>query len=161
MPLLKPGVIKQHKPNLIHSSLASRNDKVTLLTQTLRKIKVAICNYRADRPLYLRPGVCISDFRHRKEYGHTWHWMSSLKPGVIKHKLKFHSSWTCTTQLCTVTTAVKLTWTSPLPSMMAAHMVAKEWKKTHITWKKGSIVMGSGQSGCKFIVSSTIGEKEH
>ena len=73
------------------------------------KISGAISNHQADSPLSMWPDVS-SDFffckhRHftfglmsalvncklRKEYGHTWRWISLLKPGVTyQHKHIWH-----------------------------------------------------------------------
>ena len=58
-------------------------DKVSMLTHTyphkpLRKIKVTMCNHQADSQLYVWPDVW--------SYGHTWHRMSLLRPGVIKQQ---------------------------------------------------------------------------
>ena len=52
-----------------------------------KKIKVTICNHQADSPLYVWPDVWSGDLQVLKKYGHTWHRMSLLRPGVIKqHK---------------------------------------------------------------------------
>ena len=51
---------------------------------------MAICNHKSDNPLYMWP-VMMSDWvicKHRKEYGHTRHQMSLLRPGVIKQHKK-------------------------------------------------------------------------
>ena len=61
--------------------------KVSLLTHTyllkpLRMIKVVICNYRADSPLYAWPNVYSG--ASLAKYCHTWHRMSLLRQGVIK-----------------------------------------------------------------------------
>ena len=71
----------------LKSALGS--DKVSMLTSTyshkpLGKIKVAICNRQVDKSSKL---VVMSDIRFviiDKEYGHTWHQMPLLWPGVIK-----------------------------------------------------------------------------
>ena len=53
------------------------------------KIKVIICNLQADSQLYVWPDVWSGDLQIYKKYGHTWHRMSLLRPGVIKQpKLK-------------------------------------------------------------------------
>ena len=62
-------------------------------TQTLRKIKwpSAISRLTAHFACGLMSDLGIR--KHRKEYGHLWYWMSSLRPGVIKqHTLRTHAS---------------------------------------------------------------------
>ena len=55
----------------------------------LRKIKMTVWNHQADRPLYVWPDIWSGDLQVYKNYGHTWHWISLLRPGVIKqHKIK-------------------------------------------------------------------------
>ena len=45
------------------------------------------CNHQADSPLYVWSDVCSGYLQVEKKYGHTWHWMSLLGPGVFKqHK---------------------------------------------------------------------------
>ena len=45
------------------------------------------CNHQGDNPLYVWPDAWSGDLQVSKKYGHTWHQMSSLTPGVIKqHK---------------------------------------------------------------------------
>ena len=34
--------------------------------------------------LYVWPNVWSGDFASSEKYGQTWHWMSLLRPGVIK-----------------------------------------------------------------------------
>ena len=68
-------------------------DKVNILShiyphKPLREIEVIICNQQADSPLYVWPNIW-SGVQFLKTYGHTWQWMSLLRPGVIKqHKSK-------------------------------------------------------------------------
>ena len=64
-------------------------DKVSMLTHTyphkpIRKIKVTVCNHQADSPLYVLPDVWSGDLQDLKKYGHIWHQMSLLRPGIIK-----------------------------------------------------------------------------
>ena len=69
-----------------------RSDKVSMLTHAyqhkpLRTIKVVIYNHQAESRCYFWPNVRSADFQVYKKYGHTWHQMSLLRPGVIKqHK---------------------------------------------------------------------------
>ena len=51
----------------------------------MTKIKVTICNHQAESSLYMWSVVWSGDLQNNLEKdGHTWHWMSLLKPGVIK-----------------------------------------------------------------------------
>ena len=65
-------------------------DEVSMLTHTyphkpMTKIKVTICNQQAESPLYVWSGVWSGDLQNNLEKdGHTWHWMSLLRPGVTK-----------------------------------------------------------------------------
>ena len=53
----------------------------------MKKSKVTICNHQADTPLYVWPYVWSGDLKVKKKYGHAWHLISLLRPGVIKqHK---------------------------------------------------------------------------
>ena len=53
----------------------------------LRKIKVTLCNHQADISLYVWPNVWFGELQVQKKYGHTWRWMSLLRPSVIRqHK---------------------------------------------------------------------------
>ena len=55
-----------------------------------------ICNHQADSSFYVCDWMsALVICKHRKEYGHTWHWMSLLKPGVIKQ----HETQTQTTRI--------------------------------------------------------------
>ena len=59
----------------------------TYTQKPMRKIKVTICNYQADSPLYVWPDVWSSDLLVYKKYGHTWHGISLPRPDVIEqHK---------------------------------------------------------------------------
>ena len=51
----------------------------------LRKIEMTICNHQADSKLYVRPNVWSGHLQVQKKHGHTWHRISLLRPGVIKH----------------------------------------------------------------------------
>ena len=95
MSLLRLGVIKQYKPNLsLPPSLLPPPQTDPLgsgvITHTyphkpMTKIKVTICNHQAESPLYVWFGVWSGDLQNNLEKdGHTWHWMSLLRPGVIK-----------------------------------------------------------------------------
>ena len=66
----------------------------------LRKIEVTICSHQADSPLYVWPDVWSRDLQVQKNYGHAWHRMSLLRPGVIKqcnpnqvHAVQMASLW--------------------------------------------------------------------
>ena len=64
--------------------------KVSMLTHTyqhkpLRENKATTCHHQADNPLYVWPDVWSGDRKFRKKYGHTWHWMSLLRPGVTNN----------------------------------------------------------------------------
>ena len=66
--------------------------KVSMFNHTyphkpLREIKVTICDHQADSSVYVWTDVWPGDSQVLKKYGHTWHRMSLLRPGVIKqHK---------------------------------------------------------------------------
>ena len=52
-----------------------------------RNIEVTICKHQADSPFYVWPNVWSGNLRFKNKYGHTWHRMPLLRPGVIKqHK---------------------------------------------------------------------------
>ena len=76
-------------------------DKVSMLTHTyphckpLVKTKVTICNHQADSPLYVWPDVWPGDLQVWKTYGHTWHQISLLRPGVIKQHKPIYGKFVC------------------------------------------------------------------
>ena len=69
-----------------------KGDKVSMLTHTyphkpLRKIEVTTCNHQTGSPLYVWNDFWSGDLQVLKNYGHTWHQMPLLRPGVNKqHK---------------------------------------------------------------------------
>ena len=84
MSFLRPGVIKQHKPNqkpVLLENVFAQGDKVSMETYTypykqLRKIKVAIYNHQVDSLFMCGLMSAVVMCQERREYGHTWHWMS-------------------------------------------------------------------------------------
>ena len=95
--------------DLVQIRCTLRGDKVSMLAYTclyksFRKIKLpsAIIKLTAHFTCSLMSTLMIC--KYRKEYGHAWHWMSILRPGVSTHK---------TQTLCrTLLTFQLITWIS-------------------------------------------------
>ena len=95
-PLLRPVPVSKNCYLLVATVLiwTLRGDKVSTSTSTHtnphkppRKTKVIICNHQADSQFYVRPDIWSGDLQVKKKYAHTWHRMSSLRPGVIKQHI--------------------------------------------------------------------------
>ena len=50
-----------------------------------RKTEVTICNHQAESPLCMAYCLIWWFARLKNVWSYTWHWMSLLRPGVIKH----------------------------------------------------------------------------
>ena len=110
--------VSKNSKHLIRMSCIHMGDTGRLLTHTyphkpLRKIKVTMCRHQVGflSDLVIIQFTCILESQvvicmQRQECGHTWHWMSSLRPDVIKQcKLKLiRKSWrnkTLRSEFCT------------------------------------------------------------
>ena len=90
---------------MIHWHLTLGGDKVSMLTHTythkhLTKFKwlsaVTSLLSAGWQPTVRAVFGLMSDLvicKHRNEYGHTWHWMSLLRPGVIKQHRTKRNHW--------------------------------------------------------------------
>ena len=74
-----------------------KGDKVSMLCHTfphepLRKINVTICNHQVDGPpLHVAFYLILWFASIEREYGHAWHQMFLLRPGVIMQPRTFNS----------------------------------------------------------------------
>ena len=84
--------------------------KIHTYTQTLRKIWVPICNHYTRLTINFTYDLMpeLVTCKHRTEYGHTWHWMSWLRLGVLKQHVLTNSPVQVWRKLFTVGLFVKV-----------------------------------------------------
>ena len=90
---IKPemGIRNPHRLKLVCLLSALVISKVSMLNhiyphKPLREMKLITCNHQADSPFTCGLMYVSSSDLQRNEYGHPWHWhwMSLLRPGVVK-----------------------------------------------------------------------------